>query len=185
MVIWKHANAIHKSCCSLKGFFILNTFLRKISKGVRRRTWCQREEDIRTLIIPDPSTRRFTDDTEGNWPYITTKDPQISFCLAYKQEKDKLVTSYYGNCLNTHDSDCAWGSSNWLPTCLGSKISCSHLGKDDRKRNQDDSESIKNMQLLIVWFPLSSSTTGPSMNGLSHTYWEPFLFPLLWKEGFP
>ena len=111
----------------------------------------------------DPSTRRFTDDTEGNWLCITTKDPQISFCLVYKQDKDKLVTSYYGKCLNTHDSDCAWGGRNWLPTWPGREVSCSYTGKDDRNRNQDDSESIKNMQLVILWFPLSSSTTGPSM----------------------
>lgn len=39
------------------------------------------------------NTGRFTNDTEGNWSYITTKDSQISFCLVYKQEKDKLVAS--------------------------------------------------------------------------------------------
>lgn len=56
-------------------------------KGVRRGTWCQSEGDIRSLIIPDPSTRRFTDDTEGNWPYIATKDPQIFLSTLQARER--------------------------------------------------------------------------------------------------
>ena len=162
-MIWKQENAIHKSCYSLRGFFVLNTFLREKLQGLRS-TWCQSEEDRTTLIIPDPSTRRFTDDTEGNWPYIITKDPQISFCLVCKEEKDTLVTSYHGNWLNMHDSDCAWGHRNRLPTWLGREISYCHSGKDDRNRNQDYTESTKNKQLVILWFPLSRT-----INSLNHT----------------
>lgn len=69
------------------------------------------------------------------------------------------------------------GCRNWLPTWLGRAISSSLLGKDDRNRKQDNSESIKNLQLVILWYLLNSNTTRHSMawtaTNRSHSF---FLF---------